>query len=107
MRTATKRQKLETAIRELIARLPGDSFNVIAFEMQRDDCGWSVNTPFRIASRVTREEVPAIVRGRWEVIAVNYGRRSVRWLNDIAWDCQYHVSIESDHFPIVDILTVD
>jgi hypothetical protein len=99
--------RLETKIKEMTSHLPAEGlFNVVAFEMQNDGEGWSVNTPFRIASGVTPAELPEIVRGRWEVIAANYGRKSVSGLADISY-LDTEVSIESDHFPIVDIRPAD
>jgi len=98
--------KLETKVKHLTAHLsPSALFIVQAYEMTYDG-GWSVNTPFRIASGVTREELPGIVRGRWEVIAANYGRKSVSALRDVANDHGYgpqNVNLESDYFPIVAI----
>ena len=96
--------KLETKIKQLTARLsPSALFNVKAYEMLYDGEGWSVNTPFRIASGVTRDELPAILRDRWEVIAANYGRKSVSDLVDVSRDHGYRgatVMLESDYFPI-------
>jgi len=99
--------KLETKVSRLTAHLsPSALFNVKAYEMTHDGEGWSVNAPFRIASGVTREELPGIVRERWEAIAANYGRKSVSALVDVANDHGYgpqNVNLESDYFPVVAI----
>jgi hypothetical protein len=95
--------KLETKIRELTTHLPETgTFHVIAFEMTHDGEGWSVNTPFRIASNVTPDEIPAIIRDRWEVIAANYGRQLVSSLENIACTDE-EIQLEADCFPIADI----
>jgi len=99
--------KLETKVKHLTAHLsPSALFNVQAYEMTHDGEGWSVNAPFPIASGVTREELPGIVRGRWEVIAANYGRKSVSAMRAVANDHGYGPQSENiahDKIPIVAI----
>jgi hypothetical protein len=51
-------------------------FDVIAYELTNDGGGWSVNTPFRIASNACLPQVMEAARGRWEVFRANYSSRA-------------------------------
>ena len=94
---------LETKIKEMTADLPEDkTFTVIAWEMWRDECGWSVNDGWKMRSDADKGELPEIVRNRWEVIAENYGRPRVSGLTDIGYTPEV-LQLESDCFPIVEI----
>lgn len=71
MKTAQYRKgTLESKLDELLPEYP--SYAVIAHELWRDDCGWSVNSSWYLARSCDREEAISHLRGRWEVFKVNY-----------------------------------
>lgn len=86
-----KRQKLETAILELlrtgIAIPEAELYNVTAYGLTHDGEGWSVNSPFRFGREVTFERLLEIARGRWEVFKGNYMPKArVSDISDIGYD---------------------
>lgn len=69
-------------------------YKVIAYELTHDRQGWSVNTPFCIASETGIAGLLESLRGRWEVYRVNYDSRArVSGISDIsdedgAWELE-------------------
>ena len=99
-----KRQTLETLIRQLLANHPADStYTVKAFELWRDDMGWSTNDAWYLARNASLSEVLTITRGRWEVFKVNYAPRArVVDIADIGYEPGAY-SLECNHLPFIDI----
>ena len=64
--------KLETKIRLLIPEKENTTYSIRAFELWRDDCGWSVNDSWQMGSNLTYSELLEYCRGRWEVFKLNY-----------------------------------
>lgn len=100
-----KRVTLETLVASLLSDFPADTlFHVKAFELwgnARD--GFDCNDAWYIGRSVTRDDVPAIARGRWEVFKVNYlPKARVSDLTDISSD-EKTVSLEVDCVPFLDI----
>jgi len=98
-------KRLETTVAEFLGGYdPEQTFNVIAHELWRDEGGWSSNDRFRIATKVTRDEVPDIARGRWEVFKVNYAPRArVSDIEDIGYEAKFGVMLEANFLPFLDI----
>lgn len=99
-----KRQTLETAIKELLASHPADSTYIVkAFELWRDDMGWSTNDAWYLARNASLSEVLSIARGRWEVFKVNYAPRArVADIADIGYESGEY-SLECNFLPFIDI----
>lgn len=74
------------------------SYDVIAYELTHDGQGWSVNTPFKIATDVGIAGLLEVLRGRWEVYKANYSpRATVASLADIGEGNTFE--LESDCIP--------
>ena len=54
----------------------GDAVRVVAYELTHDGLGWSVNTPFCIASETRGLSALEVMRGRWDVFRANYAARA-------------------------------
>lgn len=102
-------KKLETVIREFLAPFPeGTRFKVKAFELCREDYGWSVNDAWYLESNADIETVLETARGRWEVFKANYlPRARVSNLTDIGFDTlEYGINLECDCTAFLEIIPV-
>jgi hypothetical protein len=98
MRSIPYKRTLERWAFDLLENDPGP-FDVIAYELTHDGQGWSVNTPFRIASQVDLSGVMEAMRGRWEVFKANYSpRATVASLSDIGEGSDYEIEAEGIPF---------
>jgi len=97
----TKRQTLETAIRELLD--PSQRYNVLAHELQRDGEGWTSSDRFYLARDASAERVLEVARGRWEIFKINYASKArVKDLSDIGYDGDIY--LECGCLPFLDIV---
>jgi hypothetical protein len=86
--------------------LPTDiqSFDVVAFELLRDEGSWSVNDAWTMASGVDREEAISALRGRWEVFKLNYAPRAcVKDITDCGDGWQGETKLEVDCTAFADV----
>lgn len=68
---------LERKIFDMLADCNGVfRFDVIAYELTNDGNGWSVNTPFQIATGASTLEVLSAARARFNVFKANYAARA-------------------------------
>ena len=100
----TGRKTLETIIKDALAVYPESArFKVIAFELWRDDVGWSVNDSWCIAGDADKTDVIRAARGRWEAFKVNYAPRArVADIVDIGYEAD-RISLEVDCTAFLDI----
>ena len=77
-------------------------FDVIAYELTNDGEGWSVNTPWKIATSASLPQVIEAAQGRWGVFKANYSARAtVKGLSDIGEGDTFE--LESDFIPFLQI----
>ena len=77
-------------------------FDVIAYELTHDGQGWSVNTPWKIATSANLPQVIEAAQGRWEAFKANYSARAtVKGLSDIGEGDTFE--LESDCIPFLQI----
>lgn len=96
-----RKRTLARRIFDLLENEPGP-FDVIAYELTNDGEGWSVNTPWKIASNATLPQVIESACGRWEVFKLNYSpRATVKSLSDIGEGDTFE--LESDCLPFLQI----
>ena len=53
----------------------GAKFRVVAHQLTRDGCGWSVNDSWCVCEG-TRENIMQYLRGRWEIFKLNYMKKA-------------------------------
>lgn len=103
-------KRLETVIREFLAPFPPETrFKVKAFELCREDYGWSVNDAWYLERDADLETVLESARGRWEVFKVNYlPRAKVSDLTDIGYDlANYGVNLECECTAFLEIIPTE
>ena len=77
-------------------------FDVIAYELTNDGEGWSVNTPWKIATSASLPQVIEAAQDRWGVFKANYSARAtVKGLSDIGEGDTFE--LESDFLPFLQI----
>lgn len=77
-------------------------FDVIAYELTHDGMGWSVNTPWKVATAASLPQVIEAACGRWEVFKANYSpRATVKGISDIGEGDTFE--LESDCIPFLQI----
>lgn len=96
-----RKNSIEGKLDSLLPQWP--SYDVIVLELINDGEGWSVNTPFRIASNVDREIAIERLASRWHTFRANYAKRAcVRDLSDSS--CEENEStLEVDCIPFADV----
>ena len=99
--------KLETKIRQLVETIDSDTearFDVIAHELQRDECGWSTNTSWYLRRDADLAEILESARGRWEVFKANYHSKArVRDITDTSCGCCETLHLDVDCIPLLEI----
>lgn len=100
--TIYRKGTLEAKLDEMLPEYP--SYAVIAYELQRDDGSWCVNTPWYLARSCDRDEAISHLRHRWEVFKVNYHSRArVADLVDSSWDSESPALLEVDCIPFAEV----
>lgn len=107
----TPRPRKGSAVERLASFLasyePETRFDVIAYELTHDGQGWSVNTPFRIASDVDAMEAVEHAANRFDVFKVNYCTRArVKDIEDTG-DDESAVMLEVQQIPFLEIRPCD
>lgn len=101
MNTTYRKNTIEAKLDSLLPQWP--AFDVIALELTHDGCGWSVNTPFRIASAVDRETAIERLASRWHTFKANYAPRAcVRDLSDASCE-ENEALLEVDCIPFANV----
>lgn len=96
-----RKNSIEGKLDSLLPQFP--SYDVIALELWHDGNGWSVNTPFRLASKVDRETAIARLADRWHIFKLNYAKRAnVRDISDSSCE-ENECNFEVDCIPFADV----